>query len=101
MNSGYTLNINLEMNYWPAGVTNLSECHQPLFKLIEEIADKGKELARDMYGLMVGLFIITYLYGGKHTHQTDLFIGFSGICPAHGYVIIYGNTTYLRKTWTF
>jgi len=50
-NSGYTLNINLEMNYWPAGVTNLSECHQPLFKLIEEIADKGKELARDMYGL--------------------------------------------------
>ena len=50
-NSGYTLNINLEMNYWPAEVTNLSECHQPLFKLIEEIADKGKELARDMYGL--------------------------------------------------
>ena len=35
-NSGYTLNINLEMNYWPAEVTNLSECHQPLFKLIEE-----------------------------------------------------------------
>lgn len=50
-NSGYTLNINLEMNYWPAEVTNLSECHQPLFKLIEEIADKGKYLARDMYGL--------------------------------------------------
>ena len=50
-NSGYTLNINLEMNYWPAEVTNLSECHQPLFKLIEEIADKGKNLARDMYGL--------------------------------------------------
>lgn len=50
-NSGYTLNINLEMNYWPAEVTNLSECHQPLFKLIEEIADKGKDIARDMYGL--------------------------------------------------
>ena len=50
-NSGYTLNINLEMNYWPAEVTNLSECHQPLFNLIEEIADKGKDLARDMYGL--------------------------------------------------
>lgn len=50
-NSGYTLNINLEMNYWPAEVTNLSECHQPLFKLIEEIADRGKYLARDMYGL--------------------------------------------------
>lgn len=50
-NSGYTLNINLEMNYWPAEVTNLSECHQPLFGLIEEIADKGKDLARNMYGL--------------------------------------------------
>lgn len=50
-NSGYTLNINLEMNYWPAEVTNLSECHQPLFKLIEEIADRGKDLAKNMYGL--------------------------------------------------
>lgn len=50
-NSGYTLNINLEMNYWPAEVTNLSECHQPLFKLIEEIADRGKDLAKNMYDL--------------------------------------------------
>lgn len=50
-NSGYTLNINIPMNYWPAEVTNLSECHQPLFRLIEEIADKGEELAADMYGL--------------------------------------------------
>ena len=49
--SKYTININTEMNYWPAEVTNLSECHQPLFNLIEEIADKGKDLARDMYGL--------------------------------------------------
>lgn len=50
-NSGYTLNINLEMNYWPAEVTNLSECHLPLFRLIEEIADKGRKIARDMYGM--------------------------------------------------
>lgn len=50
-NSGYTLNINLEMNYWPAEVTNLPECHLPLFSLIEEIADKGRAIARDMYGL--------------------------------------------------
>lgn len=50
-NSGYTLNINLEMNYWPAEVTNLSECHMPLFGLIEEIAEKGKSIAHDMYGL--------------------------------------------------
>ena len=50
-NSGYTLNINLEMNYWPAEVTNLSECHMPLFNLIEEISEKGKKIARNMYGL--------------------------------------------------
>lgn len=50
-NSGYTLNINLEMNYWPAEVTNLSECHMPLFKFIEEISEKGKRIARNMYGL--------------------------------------------------
>lgn len=50
-NSGYTLNINLEMNYWPAEVTNLSECHQPLFGFLEGAAERGKKLAHDMYGL--------------------------------------------------
>ena len=50
-NSGYTLNINLQMNYWPAEVTALSECHEPLFRFLKEIADKGTDVARDMYGL--------------------------------------------------
>lgn len=50
-NSGYTLNINLEMNYWPAEVCNLPECHLPLFSLIEEAAERGRHTARDMYGL--------------------------------------------------
>lgn len=50
-NSGYTLNINLEMNYWPAEVTNLSECHEPLFRFIREIAENGKSVAKEMYGL--------------------------------------------------
>ena len=49
-NSAYTTNINLQMNYWQAEVTNLSECHQPLFTFIEEIAQSGKEAARNMYG---------------------------------------------------
>ncbi len=47
----YTLNINLEMNYWPAEVSNLSECHEPLLKLIGELAVNGRKVARDMYGL--------------------------------------------------
>lgn len=49
-NSGYTQNINSEMNYWPAEITNLSECHEPLFRLINELSITGSETARDMYG---------------------------------------------------
>ncbi|HSH18976.1 MAG TPA: glycoside hydrolase family 95 protein [Draconibacterium sp.] len=49
-NSGYTININTEMNYWPAEVTNLSECHEPLFRLIKESAVNGRETAKYMYG---------------------------------------------------
>lgn len=48
--SKYTTNINLEMNYWPSEVTNLTELNEPLFKLIREISQTGKETARDMYG---------------------------------------------------
>ena len=48
-NSGYTQNINTEMNYWPAEITNLSECHEPLFRLIKELSVTGRETARDMY----------------------------------------------------
>ena len=48
--SKYTTNINLEMNYWPSEVCNLSELNGPLFKLIREVYEQGKETARQMYG---------------------------------------------------
>ncbi len=48
--SKYTTNINLEMNYWPSEVCNLTELNGPLFKLIREVSEKGRETARDMYG---------------------------------------------------
>ena len=48
-NCGYTININTEMNYWPAELTNLSECQQPLFRMIRELAVSGTETARNMY----------------------------------------------------
>lgn len=48
--SKYTININTEMNYWPAESCNLSECHEPLFGLIERMRISGKETARRMYG---------------------------------------------------
>lgn len=48
--SNYTTNINVEMNYWPAEVCNLSECHEPLFEMIKEAAENGKETAKFRYG---------------------------------------------------
>lgn len=48
--SKYTININTEMNYWPAEVCNLSECHMPLFDLIERMVPNGRVTARKMYG---------------------------------------------------
>lgn len=48
--SKYTININAEMNYWPAEITNLSNNHQPLFQMIEDLSISGRETARTMYG---------------------------------------------------
>ena len=48
--SKYTVNINAEMNYWPAEVTNLSELHDPLLTMVHELAETGRETAREMYG---------------------------------------------------
>jgi len=48
--SKYTTNINLEMNYWPSEVCNLTELNSPLFRLIREVSESGRQTARDMYG---------------------------------------------------
>jgi len=48
--SKYTLNINTEMNYWPAEVTNLSELQEPLFSMIADLSETGQETAKIMYG---------------------------------------------------
>ena len=48
--SKYTININTQMNYWPAEVCNLSECHYPLFDLLERMRINGRKTAREMYG---------------------------------------------------
>jgi alpha-L-fucosidase 2 len=48
--SKYTININTEMNYWPAEVTNLSELHEPLFDLIDLARPDGRRIAQAIYG---------------------------------------------------
>ncbi|WP_300597549.1 glycoside hydrolase family 95 protein [Niabella sp.] len=52
--SNYTTNINTEMNYWLAENTNLSECHQPLFDFMKELAVNGAVTAKTNYGIEEG-----------------------------------------------
>ena len=60
--SKYTININTEMNYWPAEVTNLSENHQPLFDMVSDLSVSGKKTAETVYGAR----------GWVAHHNTDL-----------------------------
>jgi alpha-L-fucosidase 2 len=60
--SKYTININTEMNYWPAETTNLSECQEPLFRLIEELSETGSHTAKVHYAAQ----------GWVAHHNTDL-----------------------------
>ncbi|MDD4247461.1 MAG: glycoside hydrolase family 95 protein, partial [Dysgonamonadaceae bacterium] len=61
-NADYHLNINLQMNYWPAEVCNLSEFHEPLFDLIDRLIINGKKTATEQYGCR----------GAVVHHATDL-----------------------------
>lgn len=49
-NSDFHTNINFQMNYWPAEITNLSELHLPMFDLMESLMKPGGKTARVMYG---------------------------------------------------
>lgn len=53
-NADYHLNINLQMNYWPAEVANLSELHQPFFKYLDRVLERGKNTAKHQYGIERG-----------------------------------------------
>ena len=48
--SKYTININTQMNYWPAEICNLPECHEPLFEHLWRMHPKGAKVAKAMYG---------------------------------------------------
>jgi alpha-L-fucosidase 2 len=74
-NSDYHLNINLQMNYWPAEVTNLAELHRPLFDFLESLREPGRKTARTHYAAR----------GFVAHHITDIF-GFTspGDLPRSG-----------------
>lgn len=60
--SNYTLNINTEMNYWPAEITNLAECHLPLLQMVKELSVTGNKVVHERYGMN----------GWTAHHNTDL-----------------------------
>lgn len=60
--SKFTININVQMNYWPAEVTGLGDLHEPLFQHMERMVPHGREVAKKMYGAR----------GWVAHHNTDL-----------------------------
>ena len=82
--SKFTININLEMNYWPAEVCNLAECHQPLFELIERLSKTGERTARIMYGCR----------GFMAHHNTDIW---ADSCPTDRNLV--ASYWYLGAAW--
>lgn len=49
-NANYTLNVNLQMSYWPAETAGLPACHAPLFDFLRRLAARGRDHARKVYG---------------------------------------------------
>jgi alpha-L-fucosidase 2 len=79
--SKYTVNINTEMNYWPAASANLMECYAPLFEMISDLSFAGQKTAKEQYGAT----------GWVCHHNTDLWRGtapidgaFWGMWPTGG-----------------
>ena len=50
-NADYHININIQMNYWPSEITNLSECHMPFLVFIGELRENGRKTANELYGV--------------------------------------------------
>lgn len=103
--SKYTTNINCEMNFWPVEVLNISECHNSLFSMIDEIAKNGELTAKEHYNAR----------GWVLHHNTDIWRGTApinhsnhGIWPTGGawlclhiweHYQFTGDIDFLKKEW--
>ena len=87
--SKYTVNINTEMNYWPAEVCNLSECHEPLFSLIADCAASGRKTAKAHYGAR----------GWVLHHNTDLWRGTAPINASNHGIWVTGGAWLCQHLW--
>ncbi|MGB2819812.1 MAG: glycoside hydrolase family 95-like protein, partial [Phycisphaerae bacterium] len=87
--SKWTVNINTEMNYWPAELCNLSECHEPLFDLIEEVAISGRKVAKAHYNCR----------GWVLHHNTDLWRGAAPINNSNHGIWVTGGAWLATHLW--
>jgi alpha-L-fucosidase 2 len=87
--SKYTTNINTEMNYWPAEPLNLSDLHDPLFKMVEEVATRGAVTAKEYYNAP----------GWVLHHNTDLWRGTAAINAANHGIWVTGGAWLSHHFW--
>ena len=87
--SKYTTNINVEMNYWPAEVCNLSECIQPLFDLIKDLSETGARTAKTYYNCN----------GWVTHHNTDLWRGSAPVDSARYGIWPMGGVWLCQHLW--
>jgi alpha-L-fucosidase 2 len=87
--SKWTTNINTEMNYWPVEVTNLSECHEPLFDMLDDVAESGRKTAMAHYGCR----------GWVLHHNTDLWRGTAPINAANHGIWVTGGAWLCQDLW--
>ena len=87
--SKYTTNINIEMNYWPSELTNLSDCHEPLFKMIKDLSETGAVTAREHYNCRGWVF----------HHNTDIWRGSAPINHSNHGIWVTGGAWFCTHLW--
>jgi alpha-L-fucosidase 2 len=87
--SKYTTNINVEMNYWPAELLNLSPMHEPLFRMIDELSQTGNGTAKEYYNAP----------GWVLHHNTDLWRGTSPINASNHGIWVSGSGWLSHHLW--
>jgi len=87
--SKYTVNINIEMNYWPAEVLNIAECHEALFRMIDEVVPAGAIVAREHYNAP----------GWVLHHNTDIWRGAAPINASDHGIWVAGSGWMAHHYW--
>ncbi len=87
--SKYTVNINTEMNYWAVEPLNISECHDALFRMLEEVVPSGEKVAREHYNAR----------GWVLHHNTDLWRGAAPINHSNHGMWVSGSGWLSQHLW--